>query len=761
MVDTLTRTPTSPASVRSGRPRSAEGGPRWGLVVVLWATLVLSLASLQPLFQGASWWLTAAFVAALVSAAAAGARALGWRPLVATAVGAVVGALASTAVASGGTAVLGVFPSAATVERIRLLVGQARDTIVGDQAPIPVQPSMLFVVVVAVAAAAVLIDLVAHVGRMPGLSGVVLVVVLVVPSFVPDVAPNWLWVVLAVIGYVAVLVVSTGRRLSRGALVTGVAAVAVAGVVTSVLPVSLVSPVTGLGTGIGISTGVNPVIDLGKDLRRGAPVTVLTYTTSAPQGTYLKLVDLVDFSGTTWSPASVRLDSRNSVDRLPAAPGIASATTRDTVTTDVAVSLLRSPYLPLPVPATTVTGIDDRWKYVDSSGVTIRSATEGSQGLDYKVTSRPVDPTPEQISASLGTTPADLAPYLKVDGVPASITSLAKRVTATASNRFDAAVDLQTYFRNGDFTYSEDTPVRGGYDGSGLDMVETFLQRKSGYCVHFASAMAVMARTLGIPSRIAVGFLPGDQVSPGSSSAWTVTSDDLHTWPELYFQGLGWIPFEPTVSLGTTSSYLQQTGTEPTAAPSTSAQPTAEPTTPASAPASSAATATPTTDASGSSSAQSPTSTALDGAQLGLPLGIAVLVLLALVPWWLRVSRRRRRLGQGPPDAALSAWLEVVDTARDLGLPVDPGATPQSTSALLDEALSRSGGRIPVRAALADLLAAVQAERFGGREADVGVHDDARTVIDGLRAASPVPVRVRATVAPRSLFAEQRPRPAE
>lgn len=733
--------------------RFAPGNARWLLTGLLWATLVAAVGSLHPLFQGSGWWFAAAFVSALVFAAAAAARAAHWPAAVASGAGLVVGALASTAFVSGGTALLGVIPTAETIDRVRLLADQANEAIVGDQAPIPVGAAMLGVIVVTVAAASVLVDLLARVSRMPGLTGVVFALVLVVPSFIPDIDPSWVPVVLTVLGYVAVLVVSTGRRPSRTSLVTGVAALVVAGVVTSLLPVSIVSPFGSLGSGTGISTGVNPVVNLGKDLRRGSPVTVLTYTTSSNEGDYLKLVDLVDFSGTKWSPAGVKLDDAATVDKLPAAPGIAKTTRRDTVTTDVSVNLLRSPYLPLPVPATKITGVDSKWKYVDASGVTVRSTSEGSQGLDYRVTSRPVDPTRAQIVRSLDETPADLAAYKSVDGVPASITRLAKKVTAGAANPFDAAVDLQDYFRDGEFSYSEDTPVREGYDGSGLDMVETFLQRKSGYCVHFASAMAVMARTLGIPSRMAVGFLPGTQL--GSGDTWTVTSNDLHTWPELYFQGLGWIPFEPTVGQGTTSSYLQQTGTEATPSASATSSPTASDSAEPTAGASTTAAATTQAATSDAASATGSTSDGVGGTPFAVT-GAAILLLLALTPWWLRTSRRRRRLSQGPPDAALSAWREVVDTARDLGVGVDPAATPQVTGALLRRRLDGSAG-----VALDSLLAGTEAERFGGRPADDRVHDDAREVVRGLRASSSGVSRVAATVAPRSLFVQARPQTAQ
>lgn len=755
MVD-LDRRPASPRTEASTAPdRFARGNARWLLTLTLWLALVASLASLHPLFEGLSWWFASAGVSALVFAATGVARALHLPSFVAFLVGAVVAGLACTAVASGGTAVLGVVPTAATLDQVRLLAAQAQDVIVSDQAPIPVSDAMLAVVVFAVACAALLIDLIARVVRLPGLTGVVFAIVVAVPSFVPDVATSWFWVVVTVVAYVALLVVSTGRRPSRSALVTGVSALAIGGLVTGIVPIALSSPVSNLGSGTGLSTGVNPVINLGNNLRRGTPVTVLTYRTTQTQGTYLKLVDLVDFSGTSWSPASVKLNSANNVTKLPAAPGIDPSTSRNTVTTNVAIDLLRSPYLPLPVPPTKVTGIDSRWKYVDESGLTIRSTTEGSQGLDYKVVSKPVDPTRDQIISSLASPPAALSVYRDVKGVPDSITKLAKQVTRGAANPFDAAVDLQSYFRDGQFTYSEDTPVKQGYDGSGLDMVETFLKTKSGYCVHFASAMAVMARTLGIPSRIAVGFLPGTQVTPGSTSTWTVTSNDLHTWPELYFQGLGWVPFEPTVGQGTTSGYLQQTGADATTPPVPTTEPSALPTTAPQATQNpgAAATATPTGSTS-SASAAAPSGQRVEGPLLGL--AALVLVLLLATPWWMRAARRRRRLAQGPPDAALSAWLEVIDTARDLGYPVDPAATPQRAAAVLSALIGGEGA-----ASLDSLRAAVEAERFGGDPAGEEVTLAARGVLQGLRSHASALARAHAALAPRSLFGPQRARSAE
>ena len=85
----------------------------------------------------------------------------------------------------------------------------------------------------------------------------------------------------------------------------------------------------------------------------------------------------------------------------------------------------------------------------------------------------------------------------------------------------------------------------------------SFLDVKSGYCVHYASAFALMARTLDMPSRIVVGYLPGVNTSTvvDGQNVRSVLSGQLHSWPEVYFDGIGWVAFEPTNSLGTATRF--------------------------------------------------------------------------------------------------------------------------------------------------------------------------------------------------------------
>ncbi|TME03915.1 MAG: transglutaminase domain-containing protein [Chloroflexi bacterium] len=131
---------------------------------------------------------------------------------------------------------------------------------------------------------------------------------------------------------------------------------------------------------------------------------------------------------------------------------------------------------------------------------------------------------------------------------------------AHATNPYDKAAAIEAYLRDPhNFTYTLDARTPAG-----RDPIDYFLfTSKRGYCEFFASAMGDMLRSLGIPSRLVNGFGPGN--FDANIQGWVVRGEDAHTWPEVYFTGYGWIPFEPTADdLNVYSSIPRgQTGTNP------------------------------------------------------------------------------------------------------------------------------------------------------------------------------------------------------
>ena len=119
------------------------------------------------------------------------------------------------------------------------------------------------------------------------------------------------------------------------------------------------------------------------------------------------------------------------------------------------------------------------------------------------------------------------------------VNDLARSLTASAANNYDRAAAIQAYLRN-NFQYTLDPPAIEPEDPVG-----SFLFRsKSGYCEYFAAAMAVMLRTVNVPSRLANGFQTGSYNRIGKD--FVVRARDAHSWVEVYFTGYGWIPFDPT-----------------------------------------------------------------------------------------------------------------------------------------------------------------------------------------------------------------------
>jgi len=137
----------------------------------------------------------------------------------------------------------------------------------------------------------------------------------------------------------------------------------------------------------------------------------------------------------------------------------------------------------------------------------------------------------------------------------------ARAVAGQTQSPYAAAVALERWFRvTGGFTYSEQPGATPGLP----PLVGFVVDTRAGYCQHFAGAMALMLRLLGIPARVAAGFVPGHY----QDGTWTVTDHDAHTWVEVWFRGYGWLPFDPTPGRGRLSGTYSSTsvGFDPSAA---------------------------------------------------------------------------------------------------------------------------------------------------------------------------------------------------
>lgn len=137
--------------------------------------------------------------------------------------------------------------------------------------------------------------------------------------------------------------------------------------------------------------------------------------------------------------------------------------------------------------------------------------------------------------------------YLQLpDDLPERVVTLAEEIVEGEDNRYDKAVAIEQYFSNNGFVYqTTDVPVTDGDE----DYVDQFLfETQLGYCDNYSTAMAVMLRALDIPTRWVKGFTSGEEIDETDEgfSVYEVTNGNAHSWVEVYFSSVGWVPFEPT-----------------------------------------------------------------------------------------------------------------------------------------------------------------------------------------------------------------------
>lgn len=764
---------------------------RGRLALCATAATLMTAGALLPLIGTTSWFLTAVIAVVVQAGAGALARRVPLARPLTVAVQAFVALVTLTVVFAMDSAIGGVLPGPeAFQEFARLLTTGIED--VGRYAiPAPATEGIRLMLVGGVLLIALAVDALAVTFRSAAPAGLPLLALYSVAAGLSPGGASWLWFVLAASGYLLLLLAEGRDRLSQWGRVFGDAPrtggrTAAAGFETAsgsapapvrtgrrigavALGIALAVPASlpaldggllggagaggGGGSGGGTISAVNPLVSLQNSLNQPEDREVLRYRTNTQdtEDLYLRIVALDQFDGSAWKSAERRVD--DVPDRLPRPQGLGTGVRATEIDSTIsAAGWYSQSYLPLPYPATRV-GIDGRWRYEPSGRTLVGDRGQTTRGVRYTVSSLTVRPTREQLAAATTPPTGLLREYTKVpEALPQVVESTALDVTKGASNDYERAVRLQDWFASdGGFRY--DTQVQSG---SGTAAIARFLRDKEGFCVHFSFSMAAMARTLGIPARVAVGFTPGTAQSDGTMS---VGLRDAHAWPELYFEGVGWTRFEPTPSRGSVPEYTRQdtpsgSASDPAQArPSTSAAPSAAPSVTDSCPPQMRKLGE--CGGAAQQGGAGPTDTGFPlGPLLLVVLGVVLVPLLPLLPLLWRSRVRTQRLGSGgrtPADVAartLSGWREITDSAWDYGVAPDESQTPRKAAARI----VRLGGLDGASAeAVHRAAGAVEQVLYAPRPAVSGnLTEEARQVRAGLRAAAGRGAHLRAVLAPRS-----------
>ncbi|MET4094493.1 DUF3488 and transglutaminase-like domain-containing protein [Arthrobacter sp. UYCu712] len=690
--------------------RERVGAQPWVMALAIATAVGGAALGLNGVLRGWAWFSPVLSTVFTVALTMAGLRALRWRSVF---VG--LGGLASLVMILTFTffrphSFAGFIPTGATMTQLGRYLRRASETVLAESSPVAPNAGIVLLICAVLGLLVMLVDALAYPLALPATSGLGILAILVVPAIVKPQSVGVLGFAAAAVGYLMILASShwfapdsragadTARNPGqlRRASLTGALAL------TVTLMLQLVIPGFDQGTfpqgsrlnPFGTSSGLNPMISLGNSLRSPTGDGRITFATNAPSAPYLRSVTVDSFNGDSWAPDDREDTRRVGTGRMDT--DLESIATELRVVTAVNTGQFTSPYLPVPYAPEAVNGLSGRWSW-DPATLSIKAVDTNSRDQQYVVLSASPQLTPELLAqipaANQGVPEVFLRPPANV---PEIVRKTADAVTSGVQTPYARAMAIQKYLRSLEFTYSLQSPVQGGYDGNGLSVLADFLTQKSGYCIHFASAMAVMARLEGIPSRIAVGYAPGRPTGStvsiagqGALPEYEVDARDAHAWPELYFQGVGWVAFEPTPSRGVVPPYAVESAPPSGAStnesndgliPEDQVKPT---NTPQVAP-------VPLPGGESAADAGSRLLPALYGAG-----ALLLVALLVASPQLARGALRRRRLkGAGADGSALPAFAELRDLATDYGAAPRTSETPRHFSERLrtSGALGDPGG---------------------------------------------------------------------
>lgn len=626
------------------------------------------------------------------------------------------------------------------LESLGILASRGTMMVRDGSLPLPTSAELVWLILLATAGILVVVEVLVNVLEQPAWSiaplGVLFGIGAIASPF--EMRANHLLILVG--GYLLVLLVATTFGASRGgrpdqvagfhawrsvvALVVGGIVVGLASATANMLPMGPKQPWLEAGSETPIQLS-DPTVSLAENLRRPAEEEVLRYRTDSGNPIYLRTTALTRLTVDGAQLTPMQLTTAGLPE--PSSDAFVEEETRVTMR-------FPSEYLPAPFAPTSYRA-DGRWAF-DPDTLSIvatgEDRSEQTSDLEYRVTSAIPAPAAEAVDAA--TAAADPAGQLTSqvpDGLDPAVAQLTAEVVAGATTDGEKAQAIQSFLRSESFAYSLDAP-----DSTELDAISSFLlESRSGYCIHFAAAMTTMARIEGIPARMAVGFTPGT----ADGDDYVVTTHNLHTWPELYFEDLGWVPFEPTKSVASPPPW-----TDADAPSDDSASPSPEPSTPSATP----SVQPPSPEPSPSPSAAPDEDEPVEGESSSGWWFLLSVLLLAGVPWGLRTLQRRWRLrpGLGAQEAAEGAWSEVRALYRDFRLPWDDSSPLLALDVLTRRLRPETAER------LRELAEVVEKTRYARSGVEHGsLADDVLAIRQDLLQHRPGADQVRALFLPASL----------
>ena len=562
----------------------------WSVTVLMALGTYVAMFAMTTLVEGSQWLRTVLFVLALVTAADLATRAATRSrllPTLAALVTAVVVMIPLFAVDDSGAKRL--LPTPSAIGDLWQAIEEGARYAGATPAPAEATTPLIALLTGFAVVIFIIADHLAASWRAVAVSGVVLMLPWTPAIFLQYQVPMWALFATAGCWMVAMGAARSSAAGHRSAPLTGAVIATCAALLATVLVVPAALGANGWGViprittpdSLDTSTRLNLALDLRNSLTVNSARVVMTYVTTGAHPDTLRLYTYRDFDGSSWTREKAKpSDSEAASGPLLWPSQVNGWDGADHVILSLHVTDLSERNLPIPTQPRTVE-VDDTWTYSPSRDEVTTSGKKGTHGLEYTVVTALKYFTADGLKASQGAIDAGADPvsaaYTKV---PSSVDlqrlqSLAADITKDSTNQYEQAVALQNYLRDSaNFTYDTSvSPVDGG------DAVSKFLDDRHGYCVQFATTMVMLSRSMGIPARLAVGFLGGQL---GADQVWTVRSGEAHAWPELYFPGQGWVRFEPTpaVQSGAAPGYTvanSDPGNVPI--PSNAPIPTAAPTT--------------------------------------------------------------------------------------------------------------------------------------------------------------------------------------